>query len=187
MSIERINRCFQMVLLAVGVVVCTVSLAQNGYTQSPSDTTRKVEAVAVDTTPRVVGVGGIFFKCDSPKVVKEWYNKNLGLPIDAYGTMFVSRNFDNPGKLDRLQWSAFKSTTKYFDPSTRDFMINYRVNALEALVKKFKESGVTIVDTMETYEYGKFIHIMDPYGNKIELWEPPDTLEAPLEASPAKK
>ncbi len=187
MSIARINRCCRMVLLVAGVVGCAISMAQDGSAQSPSDTTRKAESVALDTTPRVVGVGGIFFKCDSPKVVKEWYSKNLGLPVDAYGTMFVSRNFDNPGKLDRLQWSAFKSTTKYFEPSQREFMINYRVSALEALIKKFKESGVTIVDTMETYEYGKFIHIMDPFGNKIELWEPPDTLEAPLDATPAKK
>ena len=184
--VRRMHRYVGILLLAA-VTLGYADTTEKSDTASgkKSDAQPAVDAVR-DTIPRVVGVGGIFFKCDSPKVVKEWYGKNLGFPTDAYGTMFVSRNFDNPEKLDRLQWSAFKSTTKYFDPSQRDFMINYRVNALEALIKKFKEGGVTIVDTMETYEYGKFIHIMDPFGNKIELWEPPDTVEAKIDATPTK-
>lgn len=187
MFISRIKRCSRIVLLAVGVVGCAISLAQNGSAQSPSDTTGKAETAVQDTIPRVTGIGGIFFKCDSPKVVKEWYGKNLGLSLDAYGATFFSLDINNPERVARLQWSPFKSTTKYFEPSQRDFMINYRVNALEALIKKFKESGVTIVDTMETYDYGKFIHIMDPFGNKIQLWEPVDSVLTKVDATPAKK
>jgi predicted enzyme related to lactoylglutathione lyase len=72
------------------------------------------------------------------------------------------------------QWSTFAENTKYFAPSGKDFMINYRVENLEALVEQLKAEGVTIVDTIESYDYGKFVHIMDPEGNKIELWEPGD-------------
>ncbi|MEJ7675356.1 MAG: VOC family protein [Chitinophagaceae bacterium] len=70
-----------------------------------------------------------------------------------------------------LAWNPFPETTKYFEPSTKDFMINYRVENLEALVEELKKEGVTIVDKLEAFDYGKFIHILDAEGNKIELWE----------------
>ncbi|HET7896146.1 MAG TPA: VOC family protein, partial [Flavisolibacter sp.] len=72
-------------------------------------------------------------------------------------------------------WSPFKETTKYFEPSAREFMINYRVENLEALVEELKQNGVTVLDAIETYDYGKFVHILDAEGNKVELWEPNDT------------
>lgn len=187
MSIERIYNRFRAILkLAVLVLGCNVSVARSGSAQNPSDTTRKAEVVTQDTIPRVTGIGGIFFKCDSPKVVREWYGKNLGLALDAYGATFFSLDVNNPERVARLQWSPFKSSTKYFEPSQREFMINYRVNAIEALIKKFKENGVTIVDTLETYDYGKFIHIMDPFGNKIELWEPVDSVLNKADEKPTK-
>ena len=123
-------------------------------------------------TPRVTGIGGIFFFSDNPKETREWYRQNLGLDTNDYGCTFESRNADNPEEMTQLQWSPFKKGSQYFAPSTKEFMINYRVQHIEALVKKLKQNGVTIVDNIEDSEYGKFVHIMDGEGNKIELWEP---------------
>ncbi|MBI5475564.1 MAG: VOC family protein [Ignavibacteriales bacterium] len=119
-------------------------------------------------------MGGIFFKCKDTKKIKEWYSKNLGMNMDKYGTSFEWRQGSDSSKYGFTQWSAFADSTKYFNPSTKDFMINYRVENLEALLEQFKKDNVTILDTMETYDYGKFIHILDIEGNKIELWEPVD-------------
>ncbi len=124
---------------------------------------------------KVTGIGGIFFKCKDPEKMKEWYNKNLGLQTDAYGSSFEWRLGDDPTKKGFTQWSPFPENTKYIEPSVKDFMINYRVENIEALVEEFKKDGVTILDEIETYDYGKFVHILDIEGNKIELWEPVDT------------
>ena len=129
---------------------------------------------ANDTTPKVTGIGGIFFFCNSPKETREWYAKNLGLDVNDYGSSFESRSVTHPDEINVLQWTPFKSGSKYFAPSQKEFMINYRVQHIEALVKKLKENGVTVIDDISTYEYGKFVHIMDAEGNKIELWEPND-------------
>ncbi|QMU29106.1 VOC family protein [Adhaeribacter radiodurans] len=123
-------------------------------------------------TPKVTGIGGIFFFSDNPKETREWYAKNLGLEVNEWGATFKSRDVNCPDQVNSLQWSPFKSKSEYFAPSKKEFMINYRVQNLEGLIKKLRENGVTIIDEMETYEYGKFIHIMDAEGNKIELWEP---------------
>jgi predicted enzyme related to lactoylglutathione lyase len=124
---------------------------------------------------KVTGIGGVFFKCKDPDGVKEWYRKHLGLSTDEYGTTFMWRHEDEPEKRGITQWSPFQAKTDYFDPSEKEFMINYRVDNLEALVEQLKAEGVTIVDKIETFDYGKFVHIMDPEGNKIELWEPVDS------------
>jgi predicted enzyme related to lactoylglutathione lyase len=130
----------------------------------------------VDTTPKVTGIGGIFFISDNPKETKEWYVKNLGIEINEWGSSsFESRNINKPDEINSLQWSPFKKGDEYFSPSKKDFMINYRVQNIEGLVKKLKENGVTILDSIVTYDYGKFIHILDTEGNKIELWEPADS------------
>lgn len=124
-------------------------------------------------TPKVTGIGGIFFFSDNPKDTKEWYAKNLGLEMNEWGAVsFESRNVDNPDRINSLQWTPFKKGSEYFAPSKKEFMINYIVQHIEELVKQLKENGVTIVDEIATYEFGKFIHIMDAEGNKIELWEP---------------
>ncbi len=124
---------------------------------------------------KVTGIGGIFFKSKEPKKLTEWYNKNLGLATNEYGSMFEFRLADEPNKKGYLQWSVFNEDTKYMEPSEKGFMINYRVENLEELLEELKASGVEVVDKVETYEYGKFVHIMDPEGNKIELWEPIDS------------
>lgn len=121
---------------------------------------------------KVTGIGGIFFKSQDPDAMKKWYSDHLGLPVDPYGATFEWRQDDDPSKKGTTIWSPFKESTKYFEPSTRDFMINYRVENLEALVAELKAAGVTIVDDIQSYDYGKFVHILDPEGNKIELWEP---------------
>jgi predicted enzyme related to lactoylglutathione lyase len=125
-----------------------------------------------ETTPKVTGIGGIFFFSDNPQETREWYAKNLGLEVNEWGSTFESRNSTKPDEIEALQWSPFKKGDDYFSPSKKDFMINYRVQHIEDLVSKLKENGVTVLDDIATYDYGKFVHIMDAEGNKIELWEP---------------
>ena len=121
---------------------------------------------------KVTGIGGIFFKCKDSKKMNEWYKTHLGFETTDYGTNFEWREDGNPDKKGTTTWSPFAETTKYFEPSSKEFMINYRVENLEDLVKELKGQGVTVLDEIQTYDYGKFIHIMDIEGNKIELWEP---------------
>lgn len=123
---------------------------------------------------KVTGIGGIFFKCKDPNKINEWYKKHLGFDTTQYGTNFEWRQDGDTSKKGSTQWSPFAETTKYFEPSTKDFMINYRVENLEALVAQLKNDGVTILDNIEDSEYGKFVHIIDLEGNKVELWEPKD-------------
>jgi predicted enzyme related to lactoylglutathione lyase len=123
---------------------------------------------------KVTGIGGIFFKCKDPNKMKEWYKTHLGLNTNEYGATFEWGETSDPTKKGSTTWSPFSDTTKYFEPSSKDFMINYRVADLEALVEDLKKEGVTIVDKIETYDYGKFVHIIDVEGNKVELWEPID-------------
>jgi predicted enzyme related to lactoylglutathione lyase len=123
---------------------------------------------------RVTGIGGIFFKTQNPDQTKEWYRDHLGLQTDQYGTCFEWRYADDSSRKGFSQWSPFEESTKYFEPSPKEFMINYRVEDLEWLVEKLREEGVTVLDEIESFDYGKFVHIMDPEGNKIELWEPVD-------------
>lgn len=126
---------------------------------------------------KVTGIGGIFFKCDDPDKMKDWYRTHLGMNTDAYGVTFESRDIDNPEKKNALQWSTFAADTKYFEPSPKEFMINYRVENIAALVEALKSEGVQVLDEVATYEYGSFVHILDAEGNKIELWEPTDGYE----------
>lgn len=128
-----------------------------------------------DTTPKVTGIGGISFFSDNPKETKEWYAKNLGLEINAHGySSFEFRNVNKPEEIGTLAWNLFKTGSEYFAPSKKEFMINYRVQNLEGLLEKLKANGVTILDEVASYDFGKFIHIMDAEGNRIELWEPKD-------------
>lgn len=129
-----------------------------------------------DTTPKVTGIGGIFFKTKNVKETKDWYGENLGVVLNDYGSTFEFRNANNPDEINYLSWSPFSDKTDYFDPSTKEFMINYRVQNIDGLVEKMRANGVTIVDEIAEYSYGKFVHIMDNEGNKIELWEPIDSV-----------
>jgi predicted enzyme related to lactoylglutathione lyase len=121
---------------------------------------------------RVTGIGGIFFKCRDPKKMTEWYRQHLGLNTNPYGATFEWFEGADSSIKAQTQWSPFPESTDYFEPTARDFMINYRVENLEALVEVLKNEGVTVVDEIETYDYGKFVHILDAEGNKVELWEP---------------
>lgn len=123
---------------------------------------------------RVTSIGGIFFKCKDPNKMREWYKTHLGLHTNEYGAVFEWRHAEDSTKKGFSQWSPFTDKTKYFEPSTKEFMINYRVENIESLVEELKKEGVTVTDTIESYDYGRFVHIMDIEGNKIELWEPND-------------
>lgn len=123
---------------------------------------------------KVTGIGGIFFKCKDPAKVREWYKTHLGLNTNQYGTVFEWRQGADTAKKGFTQWSPFGEKTKYFAPSTKEFMINYRVENLDVLLEQLKKDGVVVTDTVETVDYGKFVHILDVEGNKVELWEPND-------------
>jgi predicted enzyme related to lactoylglutathione lyase len=121
---------------------------------------------------RVTGIGGLFFKSENPTETKNWYKNHLGLNTDDYGCTFWWKDTD--GNDASTQWSPFKNDTTYFEPSKKDFMMNFRVHDLKALLDVLNEEGVTIVGEIHEYDYGKFGWILDPDGNKVELWEPID-------------
>lgn len=121
---------------------------------------------------RVTGLGGFFFKTEDPDGMKEWYKERLGLPTDQYGCTFWWK--DKEGNDCSTQWSPMSEKTKYFEPSKKQFMMNFRVENLVELLAMLKQEGVTIVGEIEEFEYGKFGWILDPEGNKLELWEPID-------------
>jgi predicted enzyme related to lactoylglutathione lyase len=123
---------------------------------------------------KVTGIGGIFFKSDDPKATNEWYSKNLGLETSAYGTTFEWKEKDDPSTTGSTSWCTFPSNSEQFNPSEKPFMINYRVDNLVNLLEELRKENVTIVDEIAEYDYGKFLHILDPEGNIIELWEPKD-------------
>ncbi|MEA3445349.1 MAG: VOC family protein [Bacteroidota bacterium] len=151
-----------------------------------TDNLKQKESTMNDTTPKVTGVGGIFFRSTNPEKIREWYGKNLGMAIDDYGSPFEFRNANRPEEINYLRWSPFEEGTESFKPSKKEFMINYRVQNIEGLVKKLRDNGVIIVDEIEEFEYGKFVHIMDPEGNKIELWEPIDSFFTKLGGATTK-
>ncbi len=123
---------------------------------------------------RVTSIGGVFFKTTNPKATKEWYAKHLGFNTDEYGTSFEWRKTDLKEEKGFSAWSPMKADTSYFAPSEKPFMINYRVEDLVWLVSELRKEGVSICDEIENFDYGKFVHIMDNDGNKIELWEAND-------------
>ncbi len=123
---------------------------------------------------RVTGIGGVFFKSEDPEATKQWYQQHLGIESGKWGGTFEWYKAEDPTKKGFTAWGPFSNTTKYFNPSEKESMINYRVENLEELLKTLKEEGVEVVGEMESFEYGKFGWIMDPNGYKIELWEPND-------------
>lgn len=130
--------------------------------------------IAINNTPRATGLGGVFFKSKNPQELKKWYAENLVINTNEYGAVFEWHQGGDSTQKGFTQWSPFKETTNYFQPSNKEFMINYRVVGLEQLLLQFKANRVAVLDTIERYDYGNFLHIMDPEGNKIELWEPND-------------
>ena len=123
---------------------------------------------------RVTGIGGIFFKTKDPQKTKDWYQKHLGIESNEYGGLFKWRDYEDKEKVCTSAWSPFNEDTEYFQPSNKEFMFNYRVENLVALLDILRKEGVEVVGEIEEYDYGKFGWIMDPEGRKIELWEPVD-------------
>ena len=123
---------------------------------------------------RVTGLGGVFFKSHDPEAIKKWYQKHLGIQSGDHGALFHWRHSDDPDKEGATAWSPFPADTEYYNPSKKDFMFNYRVENLVELLEALKDEGVDLVGDIEEYSYGKFGWIMDPDGNKVELWEPMD-------------
>jgi predicted enzyme related to lactoylglutathione lyase len=128
---------------------------------------------------RVTGLGGFFFKAKNPNTMYEWYEKHLGIQRepDGSGAMFHWRDADDPNQTGVTMWSIFPQDTKYFEPGSASFMMNFRVNNLEELLKALREEGVSVAPKVEEYDFGKFARITDPEGNRIELWEPPAVAE----------
>jgi predicted enzyme related to lactoylglutathione lyase len=162
LNLKRVSKKL-IFAVAIGISFC-FGYAFNNLTSSGTDPQPK----------RVTSIGGVFFKCKDPKKLKEWYKVHLGLNTDAYGTSFEWRRSEDSTKFGYTQWSAFSEKSSYFGSADKQWMINYRVADLEWLVKELKKEGITPVDTLQAYDYGKFIHIMDLEGNKVELWEPDD-------------
>lgn len=156
------------------VIIMLVSFSA-GYAvrsmQAKSETFRESRVI---TEKRVNGIGGIFFKSENPEELKKWYSKHLGLQTDEYGTTFEWRQSEDSTLKGFTQWSPFHMKTNYFGKEEQQFMVNYRVSDLEHLLGHLKAEGVVIVDSILVEDYGKFAHILDLEGNRVELWEPFD-------------
>lgn len=124
---------------------------------------------------RVTGIGGVFFKSNDPKALAEWYRVHLGLNVEEWGGVaFRWNNEDNPTGTGTTIWSPFKGDTDYFAPSQSSFMINFRVAELHSLLAALRAEGCKVEEKVEESEYGKFGWVLDPEGNKLELWQPPE-------------
>jgi catechol 2,3-dioxygenase-like lactoylglutathione lyase family enzyme len=125
----------------------------------------------------ILGIGGIFFKARDPDKLGAWYREHLGLDVEEYGGVTfregASRDDTRPARQAYTVWSPFASDTDYFAPSSKPFMINFRVADLDALLAKLRSEGVTVDERTDKSEFGYFGWAMDPEGNRIELWEPP--------------
>ncbi len=123
---------------------------------------------------RVTGIGGIFFKAKDPKALAAWYKLHLGMNVEEWGGVaFRWKDESNPEGGGTTIWNPFKEDTSYFAPSTSNFMVNYRVEDLHALLATLRAEGVQVEDKVDESEYGKFGWVIDPEGNKLELWQPP--------------
>lgn len=124
---------------------------------------------------RVTGIGGIFFKAKDPAALGAWYKKHLGFDVQEWGgAAFKWKGPENPEGVGTTIWSPFKADSDYFAPSSAPFMINLRVADLHALLAALRSEGVNVVDKVDESDFGKFGWVIDPEGNKLELWQPPE-------------
>lgn len=170
----RMRRTFvAMVFLAGAAFGATAAgcAAQRAHADAARAEPSKATPAGPDEHARATGIGGIFFKAKDPKKLQAWYVDHLGFPAQPYGVNFTWREktSDKPGS---TTWATFPQTTKYFDPTTATFMINYRVEHLDALMSQLRAAGATVEDKVDTDESGRFAHAVDPEGNRFELWEP---------------
>jgi predicted enzyme related to lactoylglutathione lyase len=122
---------------------------------------------------RVMGIGGIFFKAQDKDALCAWYRDNLGVPVEEWGLAIFSWKENDPRGDAHTVWSPFAADTDYFAPSTRGFMINFRVNDLDGMLAQLRANGCDVDEKVEASEFGRFGWVMDPEGNRVELWEPP--------------
>jgi predicted enzyme related to lactoylglutathione lyase len=126
------------------------------------------------TKEHVTGIGGIFFKAEDPAKLRAWYQEHLGVPVQDWGgAAFLWQDKDRPGEEGVTIWKISSRDSSYYAPSQASFMINYRVRDLDAMLAQLRSHGIEPVGGMEESEYGRFAWVLDPEGNKIELWEPP--------------
>ena len=138
--------------------------------QSPQPEKSKLP-VKMEQRGRILGIGGVFFKSANRDQMREWYSKHLGLADKGQGVMLPWREHDDPQKEHVTVWTVFPATTKYFD-SSQQFMVNYIVDDMDALLDRLKQEGVKIDPKRMNESYGRFAWIYDSDGNKIELWQP---------------
>jgi catechol 2,3-dioxygenase-like lactoylglutathione lyase family enzyme len=127
-------------------------------------------AAPAEPAGRITGIGGVFFKAKDPKALAAWYRDVLGLPVQPWGG--AALRFDAPGHPPAAAWSAFPESTTYFGPSTADFMIDYAVDDLDAVLARLHAKGVEVLKRDDSDEHGRFAWVLDPEGHKVELWEP---------------
>jgi catechol 2,3-dioxygenase-like lactoylglutathione lyase family enzyme len=126
------------------------------------------------TAQRVTGIGGVFFKARDAERLREWYRRHLGLPIAEWGGLAFEGREARPGeRMTSTVWSIFPDDSRYFDPSASRFMVNFRVDDLDAVLAALRAEGCDVDPKMDESEYGRFGWVMDPEGNRLELWEPP--------------
>ena len=123
---------------------------------------------------RVTGIGGIFFKAREPEVLRDWYKKHLGIDVQVWGgTAFTWSNEERVPVSGSTIWSIVPSNSDQFSPGEAPFMVNYRVENLHTLIQALRDEGCKVLEKTEDSEFGKFGWVIDPEGNKVELWEPP--------------
>ena len=123
---------------------------------------------------RVTGIGGVFFLAKDPDALRTWYRKHLGIEVEEWGGFaFRWASPENPGGTGTTVWSIFPETSKYLAPGTARFMVNYRVDDLHAVLAALRAEGCAVDDKVDESEFGKFGWVVDPEGNKLELWQPP--------------
>ena len=117
---------------------------------------------------RAVGIGGIFFKSKNPEQLKQWYATHLGVPMDQHNCIV----FDHTSSTGKTVFAPFSQETSYFEPSMSSFMFNFIVEDLDAVLEALKAEGVAVLPEVKSFDYGRFGWVIDPEGNKVELWQP---------------
>ena len=123
---------------------------------------------------RVHGIGGVFLRCPDPGATRAWYQRHLGLTVDAYGTSFSWRRNRSPDAKGFTLWAPFDADTDYFGDSGQEFMVNFRVDDLDGLLDRLRADGVEVIGQIEEMSFGRFAHFVDNDGRRVELWEPID-------------
>jgi predicted enzyme related to lactoylglutathione lyase len=152
---------------------CFAALAVAGGANAQQSLPNNTEPVKEKPMKRVTGIGGIFFKAKDPVALRAWYRTHLGIEAEEWGAVFRWQSADKPEAVGSTAWSVFNEKSKHFAPSDKPFMINYRVADLHGLLAALRAEGCAVDDKVDESEYGKFGWVMDPEGNRIELWEPP--------------